>query len=355
MRLLPLACLALAGFGCGHRGPPVPPLPHLPETPREVRWRQRGDEVQVEARYALQLIGGRPLRPPARPVILHAAAGAGQGAAWDNRARDREFSRVARPLPLPEFASLEQEATTRRDAIPLDAFPAAAEIVMSLTLEDRRSRSLGTRRTALAPARPALPVMSTLAAEPQEKGVLLRWAPSDDPRADAVRIYRWTPDEGEPWDAAATVPVVEGRFLDEGARYGQTVVYLAAYSAAHPRVPIEGRGQRLEPLDYRDTFAPAAPTELDAVAEQGRIRVLWYPGGSPDEKTWIVERQREGEVDFLERGRAVVPDAVFLDEEVEPEVRYRYRVRAEDGAGNRSAIAGPTEWVAPRAVSASPR
>jgi len=304
--------------------------------------------VQLEARYALQLIGGRRLHPPERPVILYTTSSAGQGAAWDNRARDREFGRVARPLRLPEFTSQEPTATTRRDALPLDAFPTAPELVMSLTLEDRRSRSLGTRRVALAPARPALPAMSTLTGEPQEKGILLRWEPADDPRADAVRIYRWVAEENEPWEAVSTISAAEGRYLDEQPRYGQTVIYLATYAAGRSRVPVEGPAQRLDPLDYRDVFPPASPSDLDAVAESGRIRVLWYPGGSPDETTWIVEREREGEEGFSERGRAVVPDAFFLDDQVEPGQRYRYRVRAEDGSGNRSLPAGPTGWVESR-------
>ncbi|MBP1611798.1 MAG: hypothetical protein H6Q01_461, partial [Acidobacteria bacterium] len=77
--------------------------------------------------------------------------------------------------------------------------------------------------------------------------------------------------------------------------------------------------------------------------------------GAPDENAWIVERQREGEPEFTNRGRAEAPDAFFLDDAVEPAARYRYRVLAEDASGNRSAPVGPTEWVAARPPAESAR
>ncbi len=343
--LLPLA---LAAFGCGHRGPPTPPLPHFPEPPREVRWRQRGDELQLEARYALRIVGGGALRPPARPEILFTTSGAGQGSSWTAANRDREFRRVARELALPPFAPDAETPTTRRDAVPLTTLPEAQELVLALTLSDERARSLASSRAALTVLRPTLPVMTTLAAEPREHGIELRWTAPEDARAEAVRIYRWSPPAGEPWEPLRTVVAKTGVFLDEAPRYGETVVYLAAFAGAGTQLPVEGPPQQLAAIDYQDRFPPAPPRDLDAVAEAGQIRVLWYPGGAPDEKSWIVERQRDGEPEFVERGRAEVPDAFFLDDAVDPAARYRYRVLAEDVSGNRSAPVGPTDWVAAR-------
>ena len=350
--LLPFALVA---FGCGHRGPPTPPLPHLPEPPREVRWRQRGDELQLEARYTLRIVGGGALRPPVRPEILFTTSGAGSGSSWTASNRDREFRRVAKPLALPPFPSDAGTAATRRDAVPLAKLPEAPELVLALTLADERARSLASSRTALAPLRPALPAMTTFAAEPRENGIELRWTIPEDGRAEAVRIYRWSPPADEPWEPVRTVSAKEGVFLDSGPRYGETVVYLAAFARGGAQGLAEGLPQQLAAIDYRDQFPPASPRDLDAVAEAGRIRVLWYPGGTPDEKTWIVERQREGETEFAERGRSEAPDAFFLDDAVEPGARYRYRVMAQDASGNRSAAVGPTEWVAARPPAESAR
>ena len=352
---LALLPLVLAAFGCGHRGPPTPPLPHLPEPPREVRWRQRGDELQLEARYTLRIVGGGALRLPARPEILFTTSGAGLGSSWSASNRDREFRRVAKPFTLPPFAADAETPATRRDALPLAKLPEAPELVLALTLADERARSLASSRTALAPLRPALPAMTTLAAEPRENGIELRWTASEDARAETVRIYRWSPPGSEPWEPLRTVAAKEAIFLDEGPRYGETVVYLAAFAGAGARGTVEGVPQQLAAIDYRDRFPPAPPRDLDAVAEAGRIRVLWYPGGAPDENAWIVERQREGEPEFTNRGRAEAPDAFFLDDAVEPAARYRYRVLAEDASGNRSAPVGPTEWVAARPPAESAR
>lgn len=354
-RGIALLSLAVAALGCGHRGPPTPPLPHLPEPPKEVRWRQRGEELQLEARYTLRIVGGGALRPPVHPEILYTTSGAGQGASWAASNRDREFRRVAKPTALPAFAADAGSPVTRRDAVPLERMPASSELVLALTLADDRARSLASPRTTLAPLRPALPAMTTLAAEPRERGIELRWATPEDPRAEVVRIWRWSPPAGEPWEPFRTVAAKDGSVIDTVPRYGETVVYMAAYAHSGAQTAVEGRPQQLAPIDYRDRFAPAAPRDLDAVAEAGRIRVLWYPGGATDERTWIVERQREGDAEFGERGRSEVPDAFFLDDAVEPGARYRYRVLAEDGSGNRSETVGPTGWVTARAPAEDPR
>lgn len=350
-----LLALVLAALGCGHRGPPTPPLPHLPEPPREVRWRQRGDELQLEARYTLRIVGGRALRPPARPEILYTTSAAGLGSSWSAGNRDREFRRVARSHPLPPFAPDAESPLTRRDALPLATLSEAPELVLALALADDRARSLASSRAALAPLRPALPALTTLAAEPRENGIELRWAASEDARAETVRIYRWSPPAAEPWEPLRTVSARDGMFLDGEPRFGETVVYLAAYARGGAQAVVEGPAQQLGAIDYRDRFPPAAPRDLDAVAEAGRIRVLWYPGGAADERAWVVERQREGDAGFTERGRSEAPDAFFLDDAVEPGSRYRYRVLAEDASGNRSDAVGPTEWVAARSPAEGPR
>jgi hypothetical protein len=350
-----LLTLALVAFGCGHRGPPTPPLPHLPERPQEVHWRQRGDELQLEARYTLRIVGGGALRPPARPEILLTTSSAGTGSSWTASNRDREFRRVAKPLALPPFPADAASPAARRDAVPLATLPEAPELVLALTLADERARSLASPRVVLAPLRPALPAMTTLTAETRENGIELRWAAPEDARAETVRIYRWSPPAGEPWEPFRTVAAKEGLFLDEGPRYGETIVYLVAFARSGAQGTVEGLPQQLAPIDYQDRFPPAPPRDLDAVAEAGRIRVLWYPGGAPDERTWIVERQREGESEFVERGRSEAPDAFFLDDAVEPGMRYRYRVLAQDASGNGSTPVGPTDWVAARPAAESAR
>jgi hypothetical protein len=352
-RALALLPLALAALGCGHRGPPTPPLPHLPEPPAGVRWRQRGDALQVEARYTLRIVGGGALRLPARPEILFTTSSPGQGSSWSASNRDREFRRVARPLALPPFETDAKSPVTRRDAVPLEQFPASPELVLAVALADARARSLASPRSALAPLRPALPAMTTLTAAPRENGIQLSWAAPADERAETVRIWRWSPPAAEPWEPFRTVAASDGALLDTAPRYGETVVYLAAFARPAAQVAVEGVPQQLEPIDYQDRFPPAPPRDLDAVAEAGRIRVLWYPGGSADEKAWVVERQREGEPEFAERGRSEVPDAFFLDAAAEPGARFRYRVLAEDASGNRSAAAGPTGWVVARPPAGS--
>ncbi|MBP7146218.1 MAG: fibronectin type III domain-containing protein [Acidobacteria bacterium] len=358
MRTVPgaLALAVLAAVACGHRGPPLPPLPRIPETPRQVEYRQRGDNVQLRAQYHLSATESRPLRPPATPAVLVGAPGPGaEPGALDSPSRAREFQRNARAVLLPAFAPAELGQTvTRRDSLPLAQLGDAQAFVLALALQDRRARSFVSARKLLAPARPPLPALASFDAAPEERGVRLAWRAPDDPRATEVRVYRWRDGETEPWQPWRVVPIDPPGLFDDTASYGETLWYTATAAQAGTTAPVESEPARAAEVAYADRFPPAPSHDLDVVAETGRVRVLWYPGGSADEALTIVERQREGEELFEVAGRVDAPDTFFIDPDVVAGTRYRYRVISVDQQGNRSEPVGPTDWVSPRPAQSEP-
>ncbi len=343
------------GASCGNRGAPNPPLPSLPLTPREPVYRQRGDELQVRATYTLTRLRGRDLRPPARAELLVVSVPAGDSAsAWLSPFRDREFIRTAKPYPLAEFEAADLGSSVLDErAIPLSSLPPAGRFVVALALADASARSIPAGRIPLEPARPGLTPPEGFAAEPEERGIRLRWAGADE-RAERILIYRGAGGEIDRWKPWRIVPLGSRETLDEIARYGETLVYeITAAPAAKggAEVTIESTAVASAVIEYTDRFPPSRARDAAAVAETNAIRVLWTPGGSKDESHALVLRQAGGdpEAPWEEIGRTDIPDAFFIDRDVDLSTLYRYRLVSVDTSGNRSEPSEPSgEWVSPR-------
>ncbi len=344
------ALAVAAAAGCGHRGPIAPPLPRWPNPPQEVGWRQRGERLEVNAKYQLLGLEGRRLRPPVRADVLRVTPkNAGDMAGWDTPAREHEFARTATPVALAGFAAADLGQTVvKTDDLALAQLGPPGPAVLALVVQDKSARSTLSPRVTLIPAVPPLAPLAVFEAAPEEKGVRLRWRAADDARVHVVRIYRWKEGAAAPWTPWRVAPAADGQTFDDAAQYGDDLNYEATAARDEKDVPVESSPVRVPLVAYRDVFPPAPPRDLDAVAETGRIRVLWRPGGSPDEAATIVERQEEGEEAFRRVATVETPDSFFTDADVKPERRYRYRLIAVDKLGNQTAPVGPTEWVSSR-------
>lgn len=350
--------LGAAAMGCGHRGPPKPPLPKIPRSPSDVTWIQRGDRLEVSARLDLRDLEGKPLRLPAAPVLLVFAAPTPQLASgWSSASRDREFLRIAQARPFPPVELRPDRASgplTIHEKVDFTKFGDAAAFVLALSVEDARGRSIPSARRVFVPASPPLPAPDGLQVVAEEEGVRIRWVWPEDPRVQVMRLFRRVEGTAGRWQQWKESGRELTEVLDHDARYGQELRYAAASAATLGEVPVESPLVEAPLLKYRDLFPPAAAQDLEAVAESGRIRVLWFPGGSPDEDHARIERQEEGGEQWREVGRVPVPDTDFEDATAEQGHRYRYRVTAVDRAGNEASPAGPTRWVSPRPSRSAP-
>jgi len=94
-----------------------------------------------------------------------------------------------------------------------------------------------------------------------------------------------------------------------------------------------------------DLTAPAAPgwddpAALPEVISQvmGTVQLTWLPVDDPSGVSYLVQRQVSGSPLWLGISGWIEGNAApqFVDSDVPPGQSYSYRVRAMDGAGNRS-------------------
>jgi fibronectin type 3 domain-containing protein len=93
-----------------------------------------------------------------------------------------------------------------------------------------------------------------------------------------------------------------------------------------------------------DTFAPAAPKGLQAVANQGSISLIWDPNPEKDLGGYLVFRGTQGGAPAQ-----ITPSPVeqaMLNDAVPPGVQYTYLVKAVDRAGNASAPSSEVQGMA---------
>ena len=95
-----------------------------------------------------------------------------------------------------------------------------------------------------------------------------------------------------------------------------------------------------------DTFPPAAPAGLAAVAAQGLISLIWEPSGEVDLAGYVVLRGAVGDATLQPLTAMPVNEARFVDQAVTAGQRYVYAVVAVDTADNRSAESTRVEETA---------
>ncbi len=350
MRSLTIAILIVMAVGCGHRAALVPPLPHRPNAPAAIQLRQRGDRVEVKASYRLSLLSERPLTSPVTALVMFVPVASRDAAApllGERSVREFEAQATSIPIaPLPDTAL--GKGVSRRDSFGIDQLGKADAFVMAVALRDRHRVSLPTRRTVFIPVTPPLPPLQPPTIGLAEDGVHLTWAAPEDPRVKQVHVYRWKEGEPEPTTPWRRIDTQTHQLIDDEARFGDRLIYAMAAASEGGEVPVESLAVTTAVIDYKDKFPPLMPRELDALPESGRIRLLWYPGGSADEAGVKIERQEQGQESIVRIGEAAASEAMYVDASVTTQNHYRYRLIAVDKSGNEATATAWSEWVTPR-------
>jgi len=359
-------------LGCGKQGPPLPPLRAVPAPVKDLTVVQQGNRLLMSFSYPQVTPAGTALEGISAVEVFSASIPAPGGTATP--LDPRAFTGVAKPiqkimgadltaatagsrieisLPLPPTAAPTSAppastppATTTppaagTTATPAPATPAAPAPLASYYAVRTYGREgdksdLSNVSFVVPKAPPASPTRVTVT--PRGDGVLVEWAPVEGAAA-GYNIYRRNAQERSSGKPVHTSGAQEKSWLDNTARFGQSYIYSVTALAQATPVVESSVGSEHE-VRYVDRFAPPPPTELVALAEARRVRLVWRPSEADDLAGYLVYR-RVGETGaFVKVTQQPVVSAEFIDTAIAARQTYTYRVTAVDQAGNESAPGG---------------
>ena len=388
---------AILVTGCGRKGPPLPPFVRTPIAPGDLSAARRGDSVDLtfvvpasntdQTRpanieridiYALthtdrvtdldvitqgERIASVDVKAPRDPdrtidpdepaSDLQPLVGAGleQGASTD------VFEELELTAPASHVAG---ESNRPLDGRPLTGpscqVPTRTYLAVGISTQRRRGQFSRQASVPLVTAPASLPQPSV---KYNESGVTVSWqaggvAPAAGEPAGALLESRPIGCSSPAvayhvYEIAATPPQRETRlteqplaappFVDPRIAWGTERCYTVR--AVHSIGPLSVESGPAPPVCQRltDTFAPAAPKGLVAVASEGAINLIWDANADKDLAGYLVLRAPASTGQFSPVTEEPVHDTTFTDK-VQPGVPFVYAIVAVDTNGNRSAPSG---------------
>ena len=153
------------------------------------------------------------------------------------------------------------------------------------------------------------------------------------PRGSEYAIYDhvgWDP-EAERLEPLATLDG-EPMFTDGDVAFGEIRCYAVRVVDYAGATPVEGPASPATCVDLVDTFPPAAPTGLIAVADGTGISLVWDPNGEGDLAGYVVLRGNAPDATLQRLTAGPVEATAYQDTGVTPGERYVYRVQALDSS-----------------------
>jgi len=348
-----LACvlLAAATCACGKKGPPLPPLVHLPVAPGDFIASRHG--ARAEVRFVVpgtNTDGSKPADLVRVDVYAISSAdsvtddevvrrGRRIGTLEINPPPDPDEDPDA-PRPADEKATgIDQGAAGEvRESIP-DADGAGIRYYVSVGVNKRGRRGPLTRRSAVplgpAPSAPPPPKITY-----DEKAITVAWPDAaTDQQSAGIEVYDATSGK-----RLTDKPVTESSFADQRIEWGAERCYALGRLAELERLPIESEPSDKICVTLKDSFPPAVPTGVTAVAAEGSVNLIWNANAEKDLAGYLVLRGVGGE-----KPKSITPipiqETTFRDT-VPSGTRATYAIQAVDKAGNISAMSETTEETA---------
>jgi hypothetical protein len=139
-------------------------------------------------------------------------------------------------------------------------------------------------------------------------------------------------------------PLPQPLFADSRLTWGEKRCYVVRTVEKLDNAMIESAASPEKCETPTDTFAPAVPKALQAVASVGAVTLIWEPNTERDLAGYIVMRGAS-EGDLQPMMQSPITATTFKDDLV-PGTRHVYAVRAVDKAGNMSAPSNRVEETA---------
>jgi hypothetical protein len=344
---------------CGTPGVPLPPSLELPKAVTDLRAVRKADKVYLSWTMPTQTTDGQMVRHFGPVQIC--------------RAIDSVIKECGTPVGIvppssvPQLSSAQGKKAQRKSPNPaikiqasyVDTIPPdlqkqnpSGQITYAVSVLNEDGRSAGPSNQVQVPVAPTLPPPAGFQAQVTADGIVLSWMESPDRRDSpqlryVYRVYRR--EEGSdksvavgeiPLDASDRVQMVDHSFEWEKIYAYRVSVVTFISAAGKPQAEVEGDDTAELKVFAHDSFPPAVPSGLEAVAsgvgQPPFVDLIWAPNTDADLAGYNLYRHEEGSQP-VKINSEVVKTPAFRDTAVAGGKRYFYSVSAVDLRGNESA------------------
>ncbi len=318
-----IAILTLSA--CGYVGDPLPPALKIPTPVSDLAVSQVGQDLLVSFTIpdstleglSLPTLGGLELKiGPNTSLPFNPDT-------WSSQARlidlaTKEPSKVETKIPAKDFAN--------------------QEVLIGVRIANPRMRLSPWSNFVTLKVVPPLDKPANLRAIATATGVAIDWDNPDPRPAVSWKIFRLTDKEEQPTEMAT---ITKPQFNDTGAAYDSLHKYTVQ--------ALEGTAisERSDPVSITpvDTFPPAKPLGLSALAGPAAAQLSWERNQEPDFALYRI--YRSGPNGVFSKIADSPTAASYRDASVTPGQTYRYAVTALDKKGNESPKSEPVEILIP--------
>jgi predicted small lipoprotein YifL len=397
----PFAALALiAVVGCGKKGPPLPPLLKIPSAPAELTAERRASIVDLSfvvpstntdgtrpaniERVDVYAVTGAPtlneeqilkLGTKVASVMIKAprdpnatadpdepdeAADAPEGKGLNQgvvaRVVEELSDEALAPIKLDKNAKASKNSRQGRPRtdgplLPPSLLPLSRTYVgVGISTRGRKGAMSKRMAVPLVPAPDAPPAPTPIY---DEKAITVTWEAVADASTDdgvlpstPLGVMR-APLAYNVYDGATKLtktPVNEPTYADGRLAWGEKRCYVVRSVQKVDEATIESAASPEACVTPVDTFPPAVPKALQAVASIGAVTLIWEPNVERDLAGYIVLRG-SSENDLEPMIQSPITATSYKDD-LASGTRHVYAVRAVDKAGNVSAPSNRVEETA---------
>lgn len=328
-----IAASALLFSACGSVGDPLPPLAHLPTPVEDLSASQAGDRVLVSWTWPLTTTEGTLVRRLGAFTLWSVdVPGFGEPLAAETIDAFRRESLRVGPEAFDDLGPGDRVEVS----IPLSSWRIEQRTVLALTASNRSERHAGySNQVELDPRQPP-GAAAWLEVASSAEGVALAWRGGE--LADEYALERAF---GERGDFEVLGRLATTTFVDRAAAWGETYRYRLQSLRSSRAGWIAGGLSPVFEITARDTFAPAAPSDLRAVRTPESVELSWARSPDEDVRGYLVYRDGAATLPLVERTSASLPSV--------GDQAALFWVTALDASGNESAPSGAvTVRPAPR-------
>lgn len=318
--------LALAALsGCGYVGDVQPPALNIPMPVTDLAGVQRGAKLVLSFTPPSMTTERLPIAQPGEVEVRVGPPGEG---AFDVNNWASAATKV--------------EASTANTAEADVAAFAGKEIFAAVRTAGPKGRWSGWSNVVAVTIAPPLEKPADFKAEADPGGVRLSWR-DKAPEGTHYRIYRQAPEEQR---LSMLEPKGTNPYIDGTAEYGKPYKYQVQAAIEAGSKEAESERSDIAEVTPIDTFAPAVPAGLNALAGLSSIELAWDRNTEADFRGYHVYRA-VGQGAFERIGELTEAPA-FSDKAIQAGTAYRYAVTSVDQKGNESAKSEPVAIIAPQ-------